>query len=108
MKPICWIWLSFSAIFVVLAIYSFHIAASAANEIKPYRRPMDDNPAIHYSAIVGGSGIDAPIKAFTEDFNKYIKDYNKSNKRQNTLAGLGYLVAAITSIVSFFISKGCL
>jgi hypothetical protein len=37
------------------------------------------------------------------DLNKYITTYNKSTRQQNVIAGIGYIVAAVTAIFAMVI-----
>ncbi|MDH5203374.1 MAG: hypothetical protein OEW69_08965 [Nitrospirota bacterium] len=55
------------------------------------------------SFIVRGVDIDEPLKNFITDFNAYVADYNKSNSKQNMIAGLGFIAAALVALLSLFL-----
>lgn len=102
MKTVCILWLIFTVMFMALAIVSFCMSRSSVGEIKPFVRPL----ANIVSVQIAGADADAPIKAFLADFNEYVRDYNKSTRFQNLIASAGFLFAAVTSAVSFFLAGG--
>ena len=87
MCSIALIWILFSCIFATLAI--FHLVA-ARNKMENWQRSLTG--CVWYS-----EGLDESIDIFIENLNK-------SNRRANILASIGYFAAMITSVISFFLS----
>ena len=52
-----------------------------------------------------GMAPDKPLKAFAKDFNRYLNNQNKTNKKQNMMSAFGYIVAAFTSFISLFLTN---
>jgi hypothetical protein len=102
MKTVCILWLIFTIMFTALGILSYCMSRNSVREIKPFVRPL----ANMVSVQIAGADADAPIRAFLVDFNEYIRSYNKSTRLQNIIACAGYVLAAITSGVSFFLAGG--
>ena len=50
-----------------------------------------------------GVDIETQVRKFYVDLNKYITTYNKSTRQQNIIAGIGYVVAAVTAIFAMVI-----
>lgn len=93
------IWLIFTALFLALGIFHWITSRKAISPFKVSTRPF----AEHGSVQVLGADIDKPLKDFTHDFNSYLEKYNRLSCRQNRLQALGYLLASLTALSSFFL-----
>jgi len=98
MTPLSYIWILFVIIFLFLAIFSFIRASQKIDKFN-----MSQRPSKNVTVKIAGSELDAPLKNFVVDFNKYIDSYNKSNLCQNRIAGFGYIAAALISLISLLI-----
>lgn len=87
-----YIWLVFVIIFAFLAGYHFYQAKQNIRHIENKGMIKTIN-----TAKVG-------LVEFIDDFNRYIDVLNKSNKTSNIIAGIGYVAASLTAILSFCIS----
>jgi hypothetical protein len=86
------IWIVFSVIFLILSI--FHLYQSTQNIPKP------ENKA-HVKSI---NGLNLGISEFVLDFNKYLEKLNNDNRKINIITCIGYLIACLTSIYSYYLS----
>lgn len=86
------LWIVFCFVFFGLAIFHFKQTTKSIN------------PITNKAQIKRINGINLGINEFIIDFNAYIADVNKNNKRINIVAGIGYVAALLTSIYSFLIS----
>ena len=86
------LWFAFCFVFFGLAIFHFK---QATKSIKPIENKAQ---------IKRINGINLGINEFVNDFNTYVADINKDNKRINIVAGIGYVAALFTSAYSFLIS----
>jgi len=102
MKLLCWIWLIFSLLFVVMTVCSFVQAGNRIHKFEPPRRPGSGQGSV----TILGMDIDQPFNEFVKNFNEYLEGYNKSTRSQNLIAAFGYLAATLISLVSFSMSKG--
>ena len=55
------------------------------------------------SVKIFGTDIDKPLKDFANDFNNYLENQNKLNRKMNQLAACGYFFAALTALVSMVV-----
>ena len=90
------IWGIFTAIFVMLAIY--HLIQSR-KKIKPFKSTWG-----YEVEVVNNEVIKTPFIVFVESFKEYVKNFNKQNKSQNVITGIGYSLAALTSLFSMILS----
>jgi len=86
------IWVVFTFSFLILCI--FHLK-QAHSEIEKFKNK---------GQIKNINGLSPGVIEFIEDFNKYIDKQNSDNKKINYAQAFGYLLAAITSIISFLIT----
>ena len=77
--------------FICLAIYHFFQAKKKIKEIKSDAQVKAIN------------GLNLGISEFIKDFNSYVGEQNKNNKRINIIQGIGYTVAALTALYSFLL-----
>jgi hypothetical protein len=91
------IWLVFTLLFSGLALCHWHLSRSKISDFQVRLRPMSQNTRI----VAMGSDLDQPIKDFAADFNAYLNKQNSSSRFQNLLAMSGYVLAAITALISF-------
>jgi hypothetical protein len=87
------IWLSFFLIFSALAIYHFKISRLAIAHIET----NISGGAVSGVPMVKGGG------ELTNELNSYIDEVNGIGKKQNRIAGFGYVVAALTALFSMFL-----
>ncbi len=99
MTPLSLIWLIFTIIFFLLAIFHFNRSTHKIDDFKVTKRPLNSTSKV----IIQGLGVDQPLNEFAEDFNKYLKSYNNSIKSQCIFAGTGYLAACLVSIVTLLL-----
>jgi len=50
-----------------------------------------------------GTSLDQPLKDFANDFNKYLENQNKSNRKMNQLVDCDYFLAALTALFSMVV-----
>lgn len=86
------IWIGFVIIFLCLAFYHFN---KTRQKIGPFKNK---------GTLGSTNGLTVGLKEFVIDFNEYITEVNKNNKISNVIAGVGYLVASLTALVSFYIT----
>ena len=93
MKPITIIWIIFALLFFGLACFHYH----ASNQAIPH---FVAKPTSGVGAIDGIPVAKSGFKKFIPELNSYIDNQNESNRKQNTMALIGYLLACITAILS--------
>ena len=86
------VWLIFTVLFSLLAVFHWKLSRSS---IKP--------------AEIAGLDIRAQIAAqneamFPYGLNRFIETFNSTNRDQNRVQAFGYLLAALTALVSFFLA----
>jgi hypothetical protein len=87
-----YIWIAFTVIFFLFALYHFCRATKAL--------PKAPNTAGANKFI----GVNVGIAEFIDHFNRYIEDLNRDTKKVNILTGIAYLVASATALFSCFLS----
>ncbi len=88
------IWLIFVIIFASFGIYHFIESTKDIPSIKlELKKPV-------IGSVVGVSTGIGAVKKFAKEMSEYVDNYNKSSKRQNRIAALGYFAAALTALVS--------
>ena len=97
MKYLVFIWLIFACLFLSLSCFHWNIANKdfplyKYSEIETNER----NVGVGFAGAFSGEN-------FVNNINVYIKEYNKASRSQNILTALGYLLAALTALASFFI-----
>ena len=95
------IWLIFTLLFFLLAVYHWRLSKKnfpifQLPEI-PHWRPTSGIPV---NTGLADEDIMRAFSNFRDGFNSYIKDYNESSRSQNRLQAFGYLVATLTAILS--------
>ena len=98
MTWLCWIWVIFTVIFIMLAILNFIGSNKKVPKLQISTRQME-NVTIKFA----GTEIDEPLRNFITDFNTYIDNYNRSNSRQNIIACFGFIAAALVTLISLFL-----
>ena len=103
MKLISIIWLIFTVLFAYLSYFHYDQSKSEYPEFVRIKRPEV------YGGMRGnfrfkGMGIDKPLDDFTKDFNKYLDNQNKANRKQNIASTVGYSIASLTAFISFIFS----
>ncbi len=96
MNPITIIWVIFTILFFTFGV--IHIIA-AYQSIQPFE--------VKAKGSVGkimGVPVNTGLENFVADFNAYIAKQNNSNRFQNWLAGIGYLLASLTALISMFLT----
>lgn len=78
--------------FIFLSVFHF---CQSTKKIKKLKNVGD---------VASINGLKIGIKEFAEQFNDYINNLNKDNKKINIITALGYLAAAFASLFSYFIS----
>lgn len=86
------IWLAFTAIFLVFAVYHLYRATKSL--------PKSPNTAEAKSI----SGVNLGIHEFIEGFNLYIDEVNKDARMANVITGLAHFAAATTALLSYFVA----
>ena len=86
------IWVGFTIIFLGLASYHFN---RARQKIGPFKNK---------GTLGSSNGLTVGVKDFVIDVNEYITEVNKNNKLSNIIAGIGYLIASLTALASFYIT----
>lgn len=84
------IWFGFAIIFLGLAFYHFN---KVGQKIGPFKNK---------GTLGSTNGLTVGLKEFVIDFNEYITEVNKNNEVSNIIAGVGYLIASLTALASFF------
>ena len=99
MKLISIIWLIFTILFSYLSYYHY--------EQSKVKYPAFKVTSLRGADITfGGVSITKPLKDFSKDFNEYLHKQNISNEKQNKISAVGYLAAALTALLSLFLSYG--
>ena len=93
------IWGIIAFIFFILAIYHFNRARKNITHI-------DIVPSGRGGAniIMGNINIRQTLNQFQTQMNNFIDDFNSTNNKINIIQGIGYLVAFITALVSFYLT----
>ena len=94
------IWLVFAVLFFVLGLYHWNVAKTSVPPFKLSERPGKNMGSVNFL----GADIDQPVNDFAEDFNRYLTEQNELSKKQNRLSVCGYWLAALTALVSLFLS----
>ena len=90
------IWFIFTILFFTLGFYHWNISKLTISHFKISERLYEEI----ITTKVSGTDIDQPIRDFVVDFNSYIDERNETSRKQNRIAALGYLGAALTAIFS--------
>jgi hypothetical protein len=102
MNPLAAIWFVFALIFSGLGVYHFGAASASISQFNiedmQYRKG-----SVELEKPSTGVDIETRLRKFYVDLNKYITTYNKSTRQQNVIAGIGYIVAAVTAIFAMVI-----
>jgi len=88
------LWVLFAMIFASLATY--HWFESRA-QILPMPMPKREGGD---TIKVRDIDLDALLRDFVNEVNRYVKEENEASHRQNVLACLGYVVASLTALFS--------
>jgi hypothetical protein len=94
------IWLVWLILFVVFLALSWFNWRESKRKVEPFSVALEGK-------VKSINGIDTglgDLRNFIDHFNKYIDNYNNSSKRQNIIASAGYLLAALTAMVSMILS----
>lgn len=102
MKPLAAIWFVFVLMFSGMAVYHFG-AASATISLFNLEDLQNGKEGVEPAAPATGVGADARLRKFSMDLNLFITAYNKSTRQQNVIAGIGYVVAAVTAVFAMAI-----
>ena len=86
------IWIIFSIIFIGLALFHFF---QSRKKIKPIESK---------AKVKSINGLNLGIAEFIDDFNFYIGEINKQNKKMNIATSIGYFAAFLTSVYSYYLS----
>jgi len=96
------IWFVFALIFSGLGVYHFGAASASISQFNiedmRYRKE-----SVELEKPSTGVDVDKRLHKFYVDLNKYITAYNKSMRQQNVIAGIGYVVAAVTAVFAMVI-----
>jgi hypothetical protein len=95
------IWLVFAAIFIGMSLFHFYWAFQNMPEFVPPTRPLEKMGSVR----ILGMDVDQPLKEFANSFNNYVRSQNQSSRYQNLLSGIGYIVAFLTALASFWSSR---
>ena len=96
------IWFVFVLIFSGLGVYHFG-AASASISLFNIEEMQHRKESVELEKPSTGVDVDKRLHKFYVNLNKYITAYNKSMRQQNVIAGIGYVVAAVTAIFAMVI-----
>lgn len=86
------IWIIFTVLFFFLAVYHFYKSFEKIKHLT------------NIGKIKAINGVSLGISEFVEEFNKYLDRLNRDNRNINIAQSIGYILAALTSFVSFLIS----
>ena len=96
------IWFVFVIMFSGLGVYHFG-AASASINLFDIQEIQNKQEGIDLATPSTGVDVDTRLRKFTVDLNQYVTAYNKSTRQQNVIAGIGYVVAAVTAVFAMVI-----
>jgi hypothetical protein len=102
MNPLAAIWFVFALIFSGLGVYHFGAASASISQFN-IEDMQYGKGSVELEKPSTGVDIEARLRKFYVDLNKYITTYNKSTRQQNVIAGIGYIVAAVTAIFAMVI-----
>jgi len=99
------IWLIFSILFFALCVWHLKQSKHTIPPFEVTKRKFEQpgSPVIVKANNFLGTPLDQPLKDFTNDFNKYLENKNKSNRKMNRLAACGYFLAALTALSSMVV-----
>jgi hypothetical protein len=89
------IWIVLTALFFLLSLFHFYRATKAYSKA----------PDMAGVAIGKINGVTTGIREFIDSFNCYIDKLNRDTKIANNVTGIGYLIAAATALLSYFLSS---
>ncbi len=90
------IWFIFFILFLYLTLDHFNEAQNNISHMKKIK------------GIAKVNGISTGIVETEKFIKQFITHYNNHNKKNNMIAGSSMLIAALTSLISFFLSLGLL
>ncbi len=93
MRPITTIWIIFAGLFLILALFHWH----AAIKTIPH---FEAKPTSGIGRILGQPISKSGFEKFIPEFNLFINQLNSSNRRQNSAAAFGYMLAFFTALLS--------
>lgn len=88
-------WLIFTGVFSCFAIEQYRLSEEAIPEIPVQTFQVDIG--------LGSVGIGQSISDFETHFNEYVRAQNETSKENAELAMWGFIVGAITSLVSMIL-----
>jgi len=96
------IWFFFAIIFFGLGL--FHLTASTS-KIESFKatKLQTKEVDVEFATKYSGVDIEAPLRNFVNDFNKYLKNLNNHSRNQNIFAAIGYGAACLTAILAMVI-----
>lgn len=99
------IWLIFAVFFSLLAYYHWRLSKKIFPQFQPPEIPYwEPTEGIPINTGILDRDIKKAFDDFSDGFNSYIKDYNKSSARQNRAQAGGYLIASLMAVFSLVIT----
>lgn len=99
------IWLIFALSFLFLAYYHWRLSKKILTTFQlpkiPYWEPTSGIPV---NTGIADADIKKAFDNFEVGFNSYIKNYNKSSRRQNRIQACGFLLASLTAFFSIILT----
>ncbi len=92
-------WLLIGIMFFLLAIMHFLLAFKKVSFLKI----PDRFEKTWLDIRVAGKELDWPVKDLTNQLNKFLDNFNKSNMMTNIVTALGYLIASMVAFLSSFL-----
>jgi hypothetical protein len=92
----------FVLIFSGLGVYHFG-AASASISLLNIEDMQSRKEMVELEKPSTGVDVDNRLRKFYVDLNQYITAYNKSTRQQHVIAGIGFVVAAVTALFAMVI-----
>lgn len=94
------LWGIFGALFFGLGVLHLLLAFKKVSFLKIPDRFEGTGMTIS----VGGQDLDRPVRNLTEQLNKFLDKFNKSNKKSNIATAFGYFLASVTAFSSLYLS----
>jgi hypothetical protein len=85
-------------------IFPWRLSTQNAPDVQVASRPYSASVSVQ----IAGADVDQPLRNFASNFNEYVHDQNRTSRLANLAAMFGYILAALTSIVSFLLERASL
>ncbi len=93
------VWGIFTAIFLGLAVFHYDLSGDQWPDLQVAMRPDSQAGSVQ----ILGADVDEPLRNFAAEFNEYVHAQNEASHTANISTMWGYILAAVTSLISLWL-----